>query len=223
MALSDYNGEEIVDSITIRKGQKYYDKKWMPRTVFNDPQGKNAYIIGNGESRLGFNLSTLPKDTYGCNALYRDYTPDYLIVIDLPIYQEVIASGYNVQNIVYTNRSNMKRVQGNSHLIPYNPYYGAGTTAMHIAINDGHTNLICIGFDCGVDGPNNNVYKDTNAYRSKEEIVNQNVWGEQIYKMMLSYPNVTWTFVEGTLPKKFTELTNCKIISYTSLKDIING
>ena len=59
MVLSNYQGEEIIDSITIRQGKKYFDKKWMPRTVFNDTKGKDAYIIGNGESRNIFPIETL--------------------------------------------------------------------------------------------------------------------------------------------------------------------
>ena len=90
MAVSDYQGEEIIDSIVIKQGKKTFNKTYMPRTVFNDPDGKDAYIIGNGESRKGFDLYSLPQDTYGCNALCRDYTPDFLFVIDQHMYKEVI-------------------------------------------------------------------------------------------------------------------------------------
>ena len=48
MAVSDYKGEEIITSIVIKGGKKYEERKYIPRTVFNDPQGKDAYIIGNG-------------------------------------------------------------------------------------------------------------------------------------------------------------------------------
>ena len=76
MALSEYKAEEIIANIVIRQGKKHEHKVWMPRTVFNDAKGKDAYIIGNGESRIGFDLYSLPQDTYGCNALYRDYEPE---------------------------------------------------------------------------------------------------------------------------------------------------
>ena len=79
MTLSTYEGEEIIASIVIKQGKKHLNKVWMPRTVFNDPQNKDAYILGNGESRKTFDLYSLPQDTYGCNALYRDYTPDFLV------------------------------------------------------------------------------------------------------------------------------------------------
>ena len=39
---------------------------------------KRVFCLGNGESRKGVNLDILKQHgkIYGCNALYRDYTPD---------------------------------------------------------------------------------------------------------------------------------------------------
>lgn len=223
MALSNYKGEEVINSIIIKKGKKTYDKKWMPRTVFNDPQGKDAYIIGNGESRKDFDLYSLPQDTYGCNALYRDYAPDFLFVVDRFMYKEIAESGYGEKNIVYTNLNNMQKFGGSSHLIPNNPHRGAGTTAMHTAIHDGHTNLICIGFDCGEDAPNNNVYKDTNCYNDSNTVVHQTVWGRQIYQLMQANPQVQWMFVGGNPYAQFFDLDNCRQWSYNELSTHINN
>ena len=47
-----------------------------------------AYIVGNGMSRIGLDLELLNGDVWGCNALYRDYTPDYLTIIDVSIMGE---------------------------------------------------------------------------------------------------------------------------------------
>ena len=49
-----------------------------------------AYIIGNGPSRKGLNLDSLEGTTFGCNALFRDYSPDYLISGDSTIIKEII-------------------------------------------------------------------------------------------------------------------------------------
>ena len=75
-----YEGEEIIVNITIRGGQKFYDKEYVPRRVWHDTQGKPAFIIGNGKTRKGFDLETLrgKGTTYGCNAVYRDFDPDYI-------------------------------------------------------------------------------------------------------------------------------------------------
>ena len=221
MALSEYKGEEIIAKIIIKGGKKTEERVFMPRTVHNDPADKDAYIIGNGPSRIGFDLYTLPQDSYGCNAVYRDYEPDFLIVVDRRMYTEIKDSEYIEKNIVYTNHHNMSRLGGPSHLIPDNPHMGAGTTAMHIAIHDGHTNLICLGFDCAEDGPNLNVYTGTNAYDNAETIVHQTVWGRQITEFIRKNPQVNWTFVEGNIPKEILALDNVRAITYNELNTYI--
>ena len=222
MALSEYKGEEIITNILIKQGKKHYERQWMPRTVFNDPAGKSAFIIGNGPSRIGFDLYKLPQDTYGCNALYRDYTPDFLVIVDRKMYQEVVEAEYDQKNIVYTNHLCMSRYGGTSHLIPNNQMLGTGTTCMSIAVQDGHTDLICFGFDCAEDGPNFNIYKDTNGYATSDTIVHQTVWAKQIYTFMQKNESISFRFVEGNLPKAFFELDNCKSITYNELNTIID-
>ena len=46
-----------------------------------------VFCIGNGESRKDFDLETLRPHgkIYGCNALYRDFTPDVIIAVDMGI------------------------------------------------------------------------------------------------------------------------------------------
>jgi len=222
MSVSTYEGEEIIANIIIKGGKKYEERVWMPRTVFNDPAGKDAYIIGNGPSRQGFDLYSLPQDTYGCNALYRDYTPDYLIVVDRKMYKEIKDSEYGEKNTVYTNHYNMQKFGGTCHLIPGNPYKGAGPTATHIAIHDGHTNLIMLGFDCAEDGVNNNIYVNTDCYADDKSVVSVSVWGRQIAELMQANPNVFFTFVEGSQPNNLKELPNYRYITYAELNTYIN-
>lgn len=62
--------------------------------------GKNTlsnsiFIIGNGLSRKDIDLSTLDGLTIGCNAIYRDFTPDLLCAIDAGVISEILTSGYD--------------------------------------------------------------------------------------------------------------------------------
>ena len=61
-----------------------------------------VFLIGNGESRKNFNLDQLKPHgkIYGCNALYREYTPDVLVSVDHGIMHEIYQSGY-----CYTNET----------------------------------------------------------------------------------------------------------------------
>ena len=59
-----------------------------------------VFNIGNGESRKSFDLRILKPHgrTYGCNALYRDFTPDVLTAVDHGIMHEIYQSGYCDKN-----------------------------------------------------------------------------------------------------------------------------
>ena len=61
---------------------------------------KRVFCIGNGESRKDFNLEKLRPHgkIYGCNALYRDFTPDHLTAVDAGIMHEIYNSGYCQNN-----------------------------------------------------------------------------------------------------------------------------
>jgi len=61
---------------------------------------KRVFCIGNGESRKGFDLEKLRPHgkIYGCNALYRDFTPDHLSAVDAGIMHEIYNSGYCQNN-----------------------------------------------------------------------------------------------------------------------------
>ena len=57
---------------------------------------KTVFCIGNGESRAPIDLIKLRPHgkIYGCNGLYRDFTPDVLTAVDGPMMHEVYQSGY---------------------------------------------------------------------------------------------------------------------------------
>ena len=54
-----------------------------------------VFCIGNGESRIGFDLNKLRKygNIYGCNAIYRDFMPDVLTAVDQGIMHEIYHAG----------------------------------------------------------------------------------------------------------------------------------
>ena len=54
-----------------------------------------VFCIGNGESRIGFDLEKLRPHgkIYGCNAIYRDFMPDVLTAVDHGIMHEIYHAG----------------------------------------------------------------------------------------------------------------------------------
>ena len=56
---------------------------------------KRVFCIGNGESRIGFDLERLRPlgKIYGCNAIHRDFMPDVLTAVDHGIMHEIYHAG----------------------------------------------------------------------------------------------------------------------------------
>lgn len=111
-----------------------------------------AYIIGNGPSRKDFDLELLRGSgtIYGCNALYRDFHPDYLVAIDTGIIAEILASDFPRNRfIIPPTNEHYEPAECN----PARPRSNAGMNAMLEALRRGATSLVCLGFDFLLDNP----------------------------------------------------------------------
>lgn len=129
-----------------------------------------AYIIGNGVSRKNFNLESLRGlgKIFGCNALYRDFDPDYLVAIDDKIIKEITEFYHNKNQCIFPpeeERYEPPDVYGLTS--GPTPRSNAGIVAMQYAIKMGFKQLKCLGFDFLVvdnDVATSNIYENTNAY-----------------------------------------------------------
>ena len=129
-----------------------------------DPR-RVAFIIGNGTTRQEFDLNKLSSQTtFGCNALYRDFYPSFLVAIDDEIIKEIKHSPFPPDRfIIPPYDEQFEPAQCN----PHRPRSNAGMNAMLEAIKRGYTRLYCLGFDFFIANPNqmtSNVYDGTNAY-----------------------------------------------------------
>ena len=184
---------------------------------------ERAFVIGNGKSRIGFDLNTLRgKGTiYGCNALYRDFMPDVLIGTDDKIREEIELSEINpdvLENIpakipFYTRRPNQlikthtdRKWQDtdyqntHSRKIEYNWGYSSGPVALTYACVEKHNYIYLIGHDLmGIgakDNDINNIYSDTNAYKPSSATATYYMnWVDQIRRIMLEYSDINFARV----------------------------
>ena len=131
-----------------------------------------AFVLGNGESRKDINLDKLKKygTVFGCNAVYRNHSPDYLIAVDPKMISEITQHNYQNTHSVWTNpHKDTNNIQGINF---FNPSLGwsSGPTALNMAVEKGFKEIYVIGFDFGgIDGKFNNVYKDTQNYMSSKD------------------------------------------------------
>ena len=153
---------------------------------------KRVFAIGNGESRKSIDLNELRPHgiIYGCNALYRDFTPDALIVVDQLMKSEIRKTAYLVNNKGYfkdgTDESEpglsyrlAKSLQVKEKIINNNDViakkfpddvfrfgYASGPASVLIAcIEEEPDEVYLLGHDLySTTEQVNNVYKDTENY-----------------------------------------------------------
>lgn len=174
-----------------------------------------AFVLGNGLSRQGVPLNDLRQfgKIYGCNALYRDYTPDVLVSTDKPISTFIQESGYALTNAFYTRKP---LPQYGAHAVP-KQYFGfsSGPIATGLAAIDGHTRIYMIGFDMGPTASKtiNNIYSGTDFYKPKNSYPTfTGNWIKQVKRIAEDYPTVNFVRVTGTLTADISEFKNTKNI-----------
>ncbi len=56
---------------------------------------ENIFVLGNGPSRANIDTSKLDGTVIGCNACYRDFTPDVICAIDAGVISDIVESGFD--------------------------------------------------------------------------------------------------------------------------------
>ena len=211
-----YEGEEVCINMTIRKGKRTRDMKFFDDRVKAVPHG-NAYCIGNGP--------------YGCNALYRDFMPDFIFSVDTKVTMKMCEDEVGLKTVHYSPALEVNRKQSNGmlNLIPNNPHWISGNAAFWTAGVHGHKNIYLLGYDFREYGKDqlNNMYQDTENYgeRHGEDIFEG--WLKQFRDMLKMRPYVNYTVVHDNPPTYLnylqtgTDLGNSKIISYKEFEETV--
>ena len=194
----------------------------------NQQHNKPAFVLGNGVSRLKADLSSLASygTLYGCNALYREFSPDHLIAVDVKMVNEIIESGYHNTNKVWTNNNKGITSLENINILTPHKGWSSGPTALWLATQNSHKEIYILGFDYeGLGGRVNNVYAGTPNYKAKDQAATFfGNWSAQTEKVVRENKDVQFFRVMGDLkfiPPNFKDdMTNLKHISYAELHSI---
>lgn len=149
------------------------------------------FCIGNGKSRDHVDLDKLENKglIFGCNALYRDFTPDNLVTNDNILFEEIVNSGYSKENIVYVceKTHNKTKFAYRNHKI----YFISDMMDIIYPINSGictirlahslypQEQIYLLGYD--VFGERNNIYDWTSGYQGDRRVITagHSSWEEQ--------------------------------------------
>jgi hypothetical protein len=228
---ADYQGEDIITNAILVNGQWQYEKEHIPTNIFNNQISNRALVIGNGLHRKNFNLDLVANhkggllgagalQTYGCNALYRDFEPHFLVATgDTAFLTELANSGYCESHIVYANAQDIVSYPDKFYLTPQDPSWNSGSIATYIACFDGHKQVYLLGFDGNDDaGYQYNVYAGTTGYDIAKSPQSSDFWTESMVEVFNTYIDVDFVYVSewGTqwLPDAWKYQLNLRHISY---------
>ena len=187
-----------------------------------------GFVLGNGVSRKAVSPITLQQagKVYGCNALYREFTPDVLVATDKPIATHIQESGYAKTNCFYTRRP-LPGLGAIALPDKYRPY-SSGPNALALAATDRHDSIYILGFDMGpIDGKFNNLYADTEFYKSSQHPPTfTGNWIKQMCEIITTFKDSQYFRVCGPTTaeiKEFQNINNLKHIDFVSFLNRINN
>lgn len=183
-----------------------------------------AFVLGNGTSRLNVNPIELKNigATYACNAIYRDFIPDYLIAVDSKMIVELVENNVQQQTQIWTNYYSYNKFEGINY---FNPSKGwsSGPTALWFASTHNYTEIYILGFDYMGNENNkifNNVYAGTKNYKRKTDPPTYfGNWLNQTEITIKSFPEVKYYRVvePGQFIPEWPH-SNVRHIDYTTFK-----
>jgi hypothetical protein len=183
-----------------------------------------AFVLGNGVSRQGIDLEKLRLHgpVYGCNALYREFTPDVLVATDRPIATRIQETGYSARNRFHTRKPipNM-----GAKPVPVE-YYGnsSGPIACALAALDGHQHIYLLGFDLGPDHEQsfNNMYAGTEFYKpTGSNPTYTGNWIKQMTKIVKDFANTKFYRVYGDTTADIAEFSKILNFNRCAIDDFV--
>tara|TARA_Y100000385_G_C13042062_1_gene615731 strand:+ start:353 stop:1111 length:759 start_codon:yes stop_codon:yes gene_type:complete len=191
---------------------------------------KCAFVLGNGASRKGIDLHLLKSAgcVYGCNALYREFDPDYLVAVDTKMIIELHKAGYQRDHEVWTNPN---KAYTNYHGFNYfqpSKGWSSGPTALWLSSQHDNEVIYILGFDYKghEDGKRfNNIYADTFNYKkSNDSATYFGNWMRQTTSVIKENPKKRYIRVieeQGFIPQDLKILPNLEHIFVKDLLKIL--
>lgn len=199
-----------------------------PRTVTNKNIG---FVLGNGTSRSSIDLEELKSNgkIYACNAVYRTFSPDYLVAVDVKMILEINKAGYQHKNQVWTNPNKSYQNVQNLNFFQPSKGWSSGPTALWLAAQHGYGTVYILGFDYkGLNGGKslNNLYADTRNYKkSSDGATFFGNWMRQTRTVLREHPEINFVRViqpDNYDPEELNTFENYSSIFIEDFKKMFN-
>jgi len=201
------------------------------KPVLRNFDSKTAFVLGNGTSRKGIDPNELKPygKIYGCNALYREFDPDFLIAVDVKMILEINKAGYQHSHEVWTNPNKSYHAMKNINFFQPSKGWSSGPTALWLASQHQYERIFILGFDYkGLNDGKllNNVYADTRNYKkSTEGATFFGNWLRQTVNVIKENSHINFYRVilpDNYIPEELNKFSNLKHIYVDDLKKMFN-
>lgn len=138
---------------------------------------EEIFVLGNGPSRAVVNLPKLHKygKIYGCNGLYREYTPDILFCVDAGMYKEITNTNWSGKIHTQVNPSGKTN---STREAKQRRKSSGGLAAQQAARDTTNGQVYMLGFD----NPRNTRYLEASIYAGSQNYVRNNQWGWKAFE-----------------------------------------
>lgn len=200
---------------------------------FTPPSNKEkiAFVCGNGTSREPIELEALKSygKIYACNAVYRQFSPDYLVAVDTKMILEINKAGYQHRGEVWTNPNKAYSRMQNLNYFQPSRGWSSGPTALWLASQHKNDVVYILGFDYkGLEEGKvlNNLFADTPNYkRSTDPATFFGNWSRQTAQVIKENSKKRYIRViasGGYIPKDLANFKNLSHITVEDFKKIFN-
>ena len=190
-----------------------------------------AFVLGNGTSRKSIDPQKLKENgtVYGCNALYREFDPDYLVAVDVKMVNEINKNNYQHSHTVWTNYNRTYKDYSGFNYFEKSKGWSSGPTALWLASQHEHTEIYILGFDYqGLKNGRllNNLYADTKNYKKSNETATfYGNWLRQTEQTIKDHPHIRYYRViasDNLIPKQLNNFRNFSTIYIEDLAKRFN-
>ena len=194
-----------------------------------------ATVIGNGPSRNQLDLHCInaTMHTYGCNVLYRDFMPNYLIAMDWHIVIDILENNIHHRTNFYTqdnanfNHISVEKKERINWLKNMTKRLDSGNSALEVALEHDYDVIYMIGFDYNTNDKLPNVYHGTKNYARNSNIPAAESmareWQSRLRNLVKQFPDTQIIRVNGSNTVMSIDATNYSEITIEQFKEIYDS